>query len=157
VDPGALRRAVEGLAQPIVTEEERTAIEARFTTPKTDTTAGGLDEIAYLGALTDLLIEREPVDPADLTALAVARRDTVVSALLAVPGVTADRVQPGDPVEVEVKDDSVTLEFGVDVAPTAPSGELPEEPEPGTHSDREQELAPTFEPSQAPDSANADT
>jgi hypothetical protein len=115
-----VRKAIEALAAGIVTEEERAAIEARHATAKTETTEAAFDEAAYVGELVDRLVAIEPVTADDVAALAVARRDAVVSALRALPDVTADRVKEADVVEVKAKGDAVPLTFEVD-AMQAPS------------------------------------
>ncbi len=121
LDPAAVRQAIETLAAPAVAAEARAAMEAHHTTAKTDTTPAAFDEAAYVGELTDRLIELEPISPAELTALAIARRDAVVAALLAQTDIAADRVRATDPVEVKTDGDAVPLVFGVEVNEAEPT------------------------------------
>jgi hypothetical protein len=113
-EPDALRRAVESVAEVAVTPEERAALEARFTAQETTIATADLDELAYLGALTDLVVEREPIGAADLEALARARQDAVIDAIRAEPNVAPERVSAGAAVDVEPTGGAIRLVFAID-------------------------------------------
>jgi uncharacterized protein involved in outer membrane biogenesis len=124
LDPAAVRHTIEALAASAITPEERAAIEARHTTTKSESAPAAFDEAAYVGELTDRMVEREPIAPADIAALANARRDAVVAALLAQADITAERARAADAVEVKPDGEAVPLVFAVD-ARAAPTESTP--------------------------------
>jgi uncharacterized protein involved in outer membrane biogenesis len=110
-DQTALRSTLEVLAQGIVGAEVQRALQAQFTQAGTDATPASFDELAYIAALEQRLIDAEPIAPGALEALAEARRDVVVQALLANQAVDPARVVASPAVEVTAKRGKVALEF----------------------------------------------
>ena len=115
-DQSGIRKIVEKMAEPSIGKDERAAIEAKHTIATPPSTKPQLDEVAYIGALTDRLIELEPLEPGAVAMLAAARRAAVVDAVRGEPGIAPERVVEAEQETAKAEHGDVVMKFKINVA-----------------------------------------
>jgi hypothetical protein len=113
------RKAIEKIFRDAFPEQKLRDVRAGFMQPVDASRPDGkqsLDELAYVEELRARLVAGEPIDRADLDALATARTDAVVAQLTtAEPPVATERIVRGDVIETQPNERGfvpVKLELG---------------------------------------------
>jgi uncharacterized protein involved in outer membrane biogenesis len=87
------------------TDELKVRFTAETTDPESGRTTSEFDSLAFTAEMRRLLVERQTVTQEELLELAESRAESVRTAIVAVDGTLAERIQSGEMAEVEAEDD----------------------------------------------------